>query len=112
MNKDLRIVFMGTPDFATSSLSGLVEAGMNVVGVFTKPDTMNTTANSKRHRLVSSSTDLLFILLAEAILYQSENSVVNHVHIIGIDTLRNLCHAVELFNLLCAAYLGKDKVGI
>ena len=40
MNKDLRIVFMGTPDFATSSLSGLVEAGMNVVGVFTKPDTM------------------------------------------------------------------------
>lgn len=38
MNKDLRIVFMGTPDFATSALTGLVEAGMNIVGVFTKPD--------------------------------------------------------------------------
>ena len=40
MNKDIRIVFMGTPDFATRALEGLCDAGMNVVGVFTKPDTM------------------------------------------------------------------------
>ena len=40
MNKDIRIVFMGTPDFATSALTGLCEAGMNIVGVFTKPDTI------------------------------------------------------------------------
>lgn len=38
MNKDIRIVFMGTPDFATRALEGLYEAGMNIVGVFTKPD--------------------------------------------------------------------------
>ena len=40
MNSDIKIVFMGTPDFATSALCGLVEAGMNIVGVFTKPDAM------------------------------------------------------------------------
>ena len=40
MNTDIRIVFMGTPDFATSALEGLVDAGMNVVGVFTKPDAL------------------------------------------------------------------------
>lgn len=40
MNKDIRIVFMGTPDFATRALEGLYEAGMNIVGVFTKPDTL------------------------------------------------------------------------
>ncbi|KJS04266.1 MAG: methionyl-tRNA formyltransferase [Flavobacteriales bacterium BRH_c54] len=38
MNKDLRIVFMGTPDFAVASLKSIVEAGFNVVGVITAPD--------------------------------------------------------------------------
>lgn len=36
--KDLRIVFMGTPEFAVESLKGLVENGYNVVGVITMPD--------------------------------------------------------------------------
>ena len=36
--KDLRIVFMGTPDFAVQSLRALVEGGYNVVGVITMPD--------------------------------------------------------------------------
>lgn len=36
--EDLRIVFMGTPDFAVSSLKSLIEAKYNVVGVFTNPD--------------------------------------------------------------------------
>jgi methionyl-tRNA formyltransferase len=34
----MRIVFMGTPDFAVSSLRALVEAGFDVVGVITAPD--------------------------------------------------------------------------
>lgn len=36
--KDLRIVFMGTPDFAVESLRVLVENDYNVVGVITMPD--------------------------------------------------------------------------
>ena len=36
--KDLRIVFMGTPDFAVASLQALVENGYQVVGVITAPD--------------------------------------------------------------------------
>ncbi|MCM8570281.1 methionyl-tRNA formyltransferase [Gramella jeungdoensis] len=36
--KDLRIVFMGTPDFAVKSLEAILEAGFNVVGVVTVPD--------------------------------------------------------------------------
>lgn len=34
----LRIVFMGTPDFAVSSLKAIVDAGYLVVGVITAPD--------------------------------------------------------------------------
>ncbi len=34
----LRVVFMGTPDFAVPSLQALLEAGYEVIGVFTQPD--------------------------------------------------------------------------
>lgn len=36
--KDLRIVFMGTPEFATATLALLVETGYHIVGVITAPD--------------------------------------------------------------------------
>lgn len=36
--KDLRIVFMGTPDFAVESLKALVDNDYNIVGVVTMPD--------------------------------------------------------------------------
>ena len=35
--KELRIVYMGTPNFAVESLRALVEGGYNVVGVITMP---------------------------------------------------------------------------
>ena len=34
----LRIVFMGTPDFAVSTLKKLIEEDFQVVGVITAPD--------------------------------------------------------------------------
>ena len=36
--EELRIVFMGTPEFAVASLRRLVEGGYNVVAVVTQPD--------------------------------------------------------------------------
>lgn len=36
--KDLRIVYMGTPEFAEFTLRRLVEEGFNIVGVVTMPD--------------------------------------------------------------------------
>ena len=36
--RDLRIVFMGTPDFAVAVLDALVNAKFNIVGVITAPD--------------------------------------------------------------------------
>ncbi len=36
--KDIRIVFMGTPDFAVASLDAIVRDGYKVVGVVTAPD--------------------------------------------------------------------------
>jgi methionyl-tRNA formyltransferase len=36
--QDLRIIFMGTPEFAVGSLGALVDAGCQIVGVITAPD--------------------------------------------------------------------------
>ena len=36
--KALRIIFMGTPEFAVASLDALVKAGCNIIGVVTAPD--------------------------------------------------------------------------
>jgi len=36
--KDLRIIFLGTPDFAVASLKAMVDAGYNIVAVVTAPD--------------------------------------------------------------------------
>lgn len=35
---DIRIIFMGTPDFAVAALDSLVQAGCNIVAVVTAPD--------------------------------------------------------------------------
>jgi methionyl-tRNA formyltransferase len=34
----MKIVFMGTPDFAVASLSALLDADFDIVGVITAPD--------------------------------------------------------------------------
>jgi len=38
MKQDLRIIYMGTPDFAVAPLKALIEEGFNIVGVITSPD--------------------------------------------------------------------------
>ena len=38
----MRILFMGTPDFAVASLKALIEAGHEICGVFTQPDRPKT----------------------------------------------------------------------
>lgn len=35
---DIRTVFMGTPEFALATLEGLLDFGLNLVGVYTQPD--------------------------------------------------------------------------
>lgn len=38
MNKPLRIIFAGTPDFAARHLSALIDSHHEVIGVYTQPD--------------------------------------------------------------------------
>ncbi|MFN3446454.1 MAG: methionyl-tRNA formyltransferase, partial [Bacteroidia bacterium] len=38
MSNPLRVIFLGTPDFAVTPLKALVDAGVNIVAVVTAPD--------------------------------------------------------------------------
>ena len=38
MTDDIRIIYAGTPDFAVAPLAALIDAGYNVVAVYTQPD--------------------------------------------------------------------------
>ena len=38
MRKDIKVLFMGTPDFAKTSFEKLYESGYNIVGCYTNPD--------------------------------------------------------------------------
>lgn len=51
MEKNLRIVYMGTPDFAVAPLERLLAQGYNVVGVVTMPDK----AIGRHHDVLQSS---------------------------------------------------------
>ena len=42
----MRVVFMGTPDFAAASLQQIIKDGFEVVGVFTQPDKPNSRGNA------------------------------------------------------------------
>ena len=51
MNKEsLRIVFLGTPEFAVESLDALVSGGYNIVGVVTMPDKIG----GRGHKVIES----------------------------------------------------------
>lgn len=65
----MRIVFMGTPDFAVQSLKRLIEEGCNVVGVVTMPDK----AIGRHHDVLQSSPVKKFALDKGIPVLQPEN---------------------------------------
>ena len=55
--EELRIVFMGTPEFAVASLRRLVEGGYNVVAVVTQPDKPVGRHQEQLHTRVAACKD-------------------------------------------------------
>lgn len=66
--KNLRIVFMGTPEFAVATLGSLLMNGFNVVGVVTVPD-----KPAGRGRKISKSAVKEFAEFSHLPIFQPEN---------------------------------------
>lgn len=86
--KDLRIVFMGTPEFAVASLDALLNAGFSVVGVVTAPDKpagrgmKPTTSAVKKYALEKGLTVLQPEKLRDPAFLAALNALQAHVQIV------------------------------
>ncbi len=92
--EDLRIVFMGTPEFAVPSLRRIIELGYNVVGVITAPD-----RRSGRGKKVNASAIKKFALEKGLNLLQPDN-LKNENFLIELAELKADLQVVIAFRML------------
>ena len=92
--KEIRIVFMGTPDFAVESLKALVENGYQVVGVITAPD-----KPAGRGRQLSESAVKMFALKNQLNILQPEK-LKNPDFLAELESLKADIQIVVAFRML------------
>ena len=66
----MRILFMGTPDFAAASLKAMTDAGLDVVGVVSQPDR----PKGRGHKLVPTDVKAAALEARYRNIYQPEKS--------------------------------------
>ena len=106
MNKDLRIVFMGTPDFAVPSLSNLVENGYNVVGVVTMPDK----AIGRHHDVLQSSPVKQYAVSHNIPVLQPEK-LKDEEFLSALNNLKADLQIVVAFRMLPQVVWGMPRLG-
>ena len=89
----MRVVFMGTPDFAAESLAALSRAGFEIAGVFTQPDR----PKGRGMKLAACETKKLALELGYPV-YQPESLKTGE----AAELLRSLAP-----ELLCVVAYGK-----
>lgn len=92
--RDLRIVFMGTPDFAVGTLAALLNANINVVGVITAPD-----KPAGRGRKINQSAVKKYALEKELTILQPTN-LKSEEFIAELESLKANLQIVVAFRML------------
>lgn len=103
--KEIRIVFMGTPDFAVESLKALVENEYNVVGVITAPD-----KPAGRGRQMSESAVKKYAVEQNLKVLQPEK-LKNPEFLAELDSLNADLQVVVAFRMLPEAVWNKPPLG-
>ena len=106
MKKDLRIVFMGTPDFAVPSLANLVDNGYNVVGVVTMPDK----AIGRHHDVLQSSPVKQYAVAHNIPVLQPEK-LKDEEFLTALSNLKADLQIVVAFRMLPQAVWGMPRLG-
>ena len=101
----MRIVFLGTPDFGVPSLKALVEAGYEVVGVFTQPDKPKGRGNKMLPSPVKVCAQGLGIPVFQPV----------KIRVDGVEDLRalapDLCVTAAFGQILSQEVLDIPKIG-
>ena len=102
---DLRIVFMGTPDFAVAPLNAVIKAKYNVVGVITAPD-----RPAGRGRKLNESAVKKFALENNLKILQPTN-LKDETFISELESLKANLHIVVAFRMLPKIVWQMPKYG-
>jgi len=103
--KDLRIIFMGTPDFAVATLNALVEAKKNIVAVITAPD-----KPAGRGRKINQSAVKKYAISKELEILQPKN-LKDPDFIDGLKNLKADLQIVVAFRMLPKQVWSMPKFG-
>lgn len=103
--KNIRILFMGTPDFAVASLKALVEADYNIVGVITAPD-----KPAGRGRKLNESAIKKYALSKGLHIMQPTN-LKNTAFLDELEALSIDLQVVVAFRMLPVQVWSKPKLG-
>lgn len=103
--KELRIVFMGTPEFAVATLSQLVEADYTIVGVITAPD-----RPAGRGRKLQQSAVKKYAIEKSLKVLQPTN-LKNEAFLLALKDLEANLQIVVAFRMLPKAVWSMPKYG-
>lgn len=104
--EDLRIVYMGTPDFAVESLRALVEGGYNIVGVVTMPD-----KPVGRHGSVLQASPVKQYALSQGLPVLQPEKLKDETFLSGLRALNADLQIVVAFRMLPEAVWNMPRLG-
>jgi len=105
MTKDLRIVFMGTPEFAVTILKSLIENNYNIVGVITAPDKPAGRGRKLHESAVKTYAKSVGLNIIQPTNLKSENFIEE------LKSLKANLHIVVAFRMLPKVVWQMPKYG-
>ena len=104
--EDLRIVYMGTPEFAVESLKRLVEGGYNIVGVITMPD-----KPMGRHGSVLQPSPVKQYAVSQGLKVLQPEKLKNEEFVAGLRSLNADLQIVVAFRMLPEVVWNMPRLG-
>lgn len=87
MRKDIRVLFMGTPEFAKTSFEKLYESGYNIVGCYTNPDKPAGRGMKLQYSPVKEYAISKNIPVYQPVKVRNNNEVVNEIRNLNPDVI-------------------------
>ena len=104
--KELRIVYMGTPDFAVAALDKLVSSGYNVVGVVTMPD-----KPVGRHQNTLQASPVKQYALQKGLPVLQPEKLKDETFLAALDALQPDLQIVVAFRMLPEVVWNRPRLG-
>lgn len=104
--KELRIVYMGTPDFAVAALDKLISGGYNVVGVVTMPD-----KPVGRHQNTLQASPVKQYALQKGLSVLQPEKLKDETFLAALDALQPDLQIVVAFRMLPEVVWNRPRLG-